>query len=99
MVSYYGVMTPLQQLANVSAPEARLLVIQPYDASTIPEIEKEIQKSDLKNKLEKLSGNSVDMEFSVDTKLIGGIVVKMDDKLFDGSLKKRLQEIKEAIDS
>lgn len=59
----------------------------------------EIQKSDLKNKLEKLSGNSVDMEFSVDTKLIGGIVVKMDDKLFDGSLKKRLQEIKEAIDS
>lgn len=47
MVSYYGVMTPLQQLANVSAPEARLLVIQPYDASTIPEIEKEIQKSDI----------------------------------------------------
>jgi len=55
--------------------------------------------TDLKNKFEKLSGNSVDMEFSVDTKLIGGIVVKMDDKLFDGSLKKRLQEIKEAIDS
>ena len=39
------------------------------------------------------------MNFSVDTELIGGIVVKMDDKLFDGSLKKRLQEIKEAIDS
>ena len=47
MVSYYGVMTPLQQLANISAPEPRLLVIQPYDANSIPEIEKEIQKSDL----------------------------------------------------
>ena len=59
----------------------------------------EAQKSELKKRLEKLSGHSVDMNFSVDTELIGGIVVKMDDKLFDGSLKKRLQEIKEAIDS
>ena len=59
----------------------------------------EAQKAELKKRLEKLSGHSVDMNFSVDTELIGGIVVKMDDKLFDGSLKKRLQEIKEAIDS
>ncbi len=59
----------------------------------------EVQKADLKDRLEKLSGQSVDMEFSVDTELIGGIVVKLDDKLFDGSLKKRLQEIKETIDS
>ncbi|MDO5717531.1 MAG: ribosome recycling factor [Tissierellia bacterium] len=46
-VDYYGVPTPLQQVASISAPEARLLVIQPWDASIIKEIEKEIQKSDL----------------------------------------------------
>lgn len=46
-VNYYGTATPIMQVANISAPEARLLVIQPYDASLIPEIEKEIQKSDL----------------------------------------------------
>lgn len=46
-VDYYGVMTPLNQIAGVSAPEPRLLVIQPWDANTIPLIEKEILKSDL----------------------------------------------------
>ncbi len=46
-VEYYGVITPLKQVASVSAPEPRLLVIQPWDAKLIPIIEKEIQKSDL----------------------------------------------------
>lgn len=46
-VDYYGTSTPLKQVANVSAPEARLLVIQPWDANIIPAIEKEILKSDL----------------------------------------------------
>jgi len=46
-VNYYGVPTPLNQLAGVSAPEARLLVVQPWDKQSIPEIEKAIQKSDL----------------------------------------------------
>jgi ribosome recycling factor len=46
-VEYYGALTPLQQLANVSAPEARLLVVQPYDKSVIPDIEKAIQSSSL----------------------------------------------------
>ena len=59
-VDYYGVMTPLNQIAGISAPEPRLLVIQPWDANalkdiekaiwnanTIPLIEKEILKSDL----------------------------------------------------
>lgn len=46
-VEYYGQMTPLNQVAGISAPEPRLLVIQPWDASLIPAIEKEIQKSDL----------------------------------------------------
>lgn len=46
-VSYYGTNTPLQQLAGVSVPEARLLVITPYDQSAIKEIERAISSSDL----------------------------------------------------
>jgi len=46
-VNYYGTNTPLRQAANVSAPEPRLLVIQPWDRSMLGEIEKAIQKSDL----------------------------------------------------
>ena len=46
-VSYYGTPTPLNQLANISVPEARMLVIQPWDKSAVPEIERAIMKSDL----------------------------------------------------
>jgi ribosome recycling factor len=47
VVDYYGAPTPLKQLATLSAPEARLLTIQPYDVSSIKAIEKAIQESDL----------------------------------------------------
>ncbi|MEA1960032.1 MAG: ribosome recycling factor [Bacillota bacterium] len=47
MVNYYGEPTPINQLANINAPEARLLVIQPWDKTCIAEIEKSIMKSDL----------------------------------------------------
>lgn len=46
-VDYYGTQTPLNQMANISVPEARLLVIQPWDKSTLKEIEKSILASDL----------------------------------------------------
>ena len=46
-VSYYGAPTPLQQVANISVPEARLLVIQPWDKTLIKEIEKAINMSDI----------------------------------------------------
>jgi ribosome recycling factor len=46
-VDYYGTEVPLQQIAGFSVPEARLLVIQPYDAGSIKVIEKAIQHSDL----------------------------------------------------
>jgi len=46
-VSYYGTMTPLKQLAGISTPEPRLLVIQPWDKQSIADIEKAILKSDL----------------------------------------------------
>ncbi|SDM65070.1 ribosome recycling factor [Fictibacillus solisalsi] len=46
-VDYYGAQTPINQLAGISVPEARLLVIQPYDKSALNDVEKAIQKSDL----------------------------------------------------
>ncbi|MEG2353258.1 MAG: ribosome recycling factor [Clostridium sp.] len=44
---YYGSLTPLSQLANISVPEARILLIQPYDKTSLKEIERAILKSDL----------------------------------------------------
>ncbi len=46
-VDYYGAPTPVNQLAGISIPEARMLVIQPYDKSALGDIEKAILKSDL----------------------------------------------------
>lgn len=46
-VDYYGTEVPLQQIAGINAPEARLLVISPYDKSSLKAIEKAIQNSDL----------------------------------------------------
>jgi ribosome recycling factor len=46
-VDYYGAPTPVNQLAGISVPEARLLVIQPYDKTSLGDIEKAILKSDL----------------------------------------------------
>lgn len=46
-VDYYGSPTPIQQVANVSVPEARMIQIQPWEASLIKEIEKAIMTSDL----------------------------------------------------
>ena len=47
MVDYYGTPTPINQIGNISSPEPRLLVIAPWEAKLIPQIEKAIQKSDL----------------------------------------------------
>ena len=47
LVDYYGVPTAINQMAVVSVPEARLLQIQPYDATSLKAIEKAIQSSDL----------------------------------------------------
>jgi ribosome recycling factor len=46
-VDYYGAQTPLKQLATVNAPEARLLTVQPYDKSSIKNIERAILESDV----------------------------------------------------
>ena len=46
-IDYYGVSTPISQVAGVSVPEARLIVIQPWDASVLKEIEKAILTSDI----------------------------------------------------
>lgn len=46
-VDYYGTETPLQQLASFSVPEARMLIVQPFDKTSIPAIERGIQAADL----------------------------------------------------
>ena len=46
-IDYYGTMTQIQQLANLSVPEPRQIVIQPWEQKIIPDIEKAIMKSDL----------------------------------------------------
>ena len=46
-VEYYGVPTPISQMATISAPEARLIVIQPWDRQALQDIEKSLMKSDL----------------------------------------------------
>ena len=46
-IDYYGTQTPINQVAGVSVPEARLIVIQPWDASVLKEIEKAILASDI----------------------------------------------------
>ena len=47
MVNYYGAPTPIAQIASITIPEARMLVIQPWDKSMLAEIEKSIQKAKL----------------------------------------------------
>jgi len=46
-VDYYGVPTPINQLGSISVPEARVIIIQPWDAKILKDIEKAIQKSDI----------------------------------------------------
>lgn len=47
MVDYYGTPTPISQLANINAPEPRMLQIQPWDKTALKEIDRAIQQSDL----------------------------------------------------
>jgi len=47
MVDYYGVPTPIPQMASVTVPEARIILIQPWEAKMLKEIEKAIQKADI----------------------------------------------------
>ena len=47
LLDYYGAPTPLQQLASVTVPEARMIIISPYDRSAMKDIERAIQEADL----------------------------------------------------
>jgi len=47
MVEYYGSPTPINQIANINVPEARVIVVQPWDSKSLKDIEKAIQKSDI----------------------------------------------------
>lgn len=63
--------------------------------SAVPLTDKE--KDSLKQKLEKMSGGSVQLECSTDKTLMGGLLVEMDGKVIDGTLRHRLHEVKDVI--
>lgn len=65
--------------------------------SAVPLTENE--KKELIAKLRKLSGGSIEPEYIVDKSIIGGIIIKLNDKIIDGSLRHRLKELKEVIGS
>ena len=46
-IDYYGVETPINQVANIQVPEARMIVVTPWDASTLRDLERALQMSDL----------------------------------------------------
>ncbi len=47
VVQYYGAPTPLKQLATISTPDPRMIVVQPFDANSVPDVQKAIQSADL----------------------------------------------------
>lgn len=55
------------------------------------------QKRKLEKKLEKITGRGIDAVYKVDSSLIGGIRIELSDKIYDGTLKQRLGEVKEVI--
>lgn len=55
------------------------------------------EKTAIKNKLEKLNGYSVEADFSVDEEILGGVVVEINGKIIDGSLRKKLLDAKEVM--
>ena len=79
MVDYYGVPTPINQMAAVSVPEARLLVIQPWDASTLKDIEKAINylgiQRDMEDMFHKVGDNLILYHFNADTNKVRVAVV------------------------
>ncbi len=68
------------------------------DARVISAVElSENEKDALKEKLERLSGHTVMIEYTVDPSILGGLIVEMDDKVMDSSLQKHLKDVKEVI--
>ena len=57
----------------------------------------EDEKASLKEKLEKMSGNKTLIEYTVDKSIIGGLIVEMDGKIMDSSLRKHLKDVKDVI--
>ncbi len=57
----------------------------------------ENEENALKEKLEKLSGHKVEIEYTIDPSILGGLIVEMDDKVMDSSLQKHLKDVKDVI--
>lgn len=81
--------------------EYKLLMLQDSKLSearvtSVVELNEE-EKARLHEKLENMSGNPVTMEYAIDETLLGGMIVEIDGKIIDGSLRSRLKEMKEVI--
>lgn len=70
-------------------------IVTAHVSSAVPLTDDE--KESLRRKLEKMSESSVTMECCVDKSLIGGMIVEMDGKIIDGSIRRRLHEVKDVI--
>lgn len=88
--SFYSCVTEYKKLLDESARISVAKVISAFALS-------DTEKNNIAAKLEKVSGHKVTLECSVDEKLIGGIVVEIDGKVMDGSLRHRLDEVKDVI--
>ena len=88
--SFYACVTEYKKLLDESE---RISVAKVASAFALSEIE----KNNIAAKLEKVSGHKVTLVCTVDEKLIGGIVVEMDGKVMDGSLRHRLGEVKDVM--
>ena len=66
-----------------------------YITSAVELTDEEV--SVLKNKLEAICHNTVSMEFSIDPSLLGGLIVEVDGRILDGSLRHHLNEVKDVI--
>ena len=78
VVDYYGSRTPLKQLASISVPEPRLIVIQPWDKGALSEIEKSFHKSDLGLKVKYLFRHLLPVQFIFLLVFLGGFFTGID---------------------
>lgn len=88
--SFQSCVSEYKKLLDVSLNISKAKVVSAV------ELTKE-QKERLQQKLEKMSGHFVELNCSVDASLMGGMVIEMDGKVIDGSLQRRLQEVKEVM--
>ncbi len=88
--SFYACVSEYKKLLDVKEHISKATVVSAVELTAS-------EKERLQQKLEKMSGRYVELTCSVDESLMGGMIIEMDGKIMDGSLKRRLQEVKEVM--